>query len=38
MLPFMQLKHSLTPFALAGRGRFCPSFLHVDLPMTVGVE
>jgi hypothetical protein len=32
----MQLKPSQTP--LAGRGRFCPSFLHMDLPMTVGMQ
>src|SRR3954471_20591634 len=35
-MPLIQLKRSRTP--LAGRGRFRPSFLHVDLPMTVGVE
>ena len=32
----MQLKPSLTP--LAGRGRFGPFFLHVDLPMAVDME
>jgi hypothetical protein len=32
----MQLKPSQTP--LAGRGRFCQSFLDMDLPMTVGVQ
>ena len=32
----MQLKPSRTP--LAGRGRFCQSFLHMDLPMTVGMQ
>jgi hypothetical protein len=32
----MQLKPSRTP--LAGRGRFGPSFLHVDLPMAVGMQ
>jgi hypothetical protein len=32
----MQLKPSKTP--LAGRGRFCQSFLYMDLPMTVGMQ
>jgi hypothetical protein len=32
----MQLKPSQTP--LAGLGRFCQSFLDMDLPMTVGVQ
>ena len=32
----MQLKPSQTP--LAGRGRFCQSFLDMDLPMTVGMQ
>jgi hypothetical protein len=32
----MQLKPSRTP--LAGRGRFRPSFSHMDLPMAVGVQ
>ena len=32
----MQLKPSRTP--LAGRGCFCPSFLDMDLPMTVGMR
>jgi hypothetical protein len=32
----MQLKPSQTP--LAGRGRFCQSFLHMDLPMTVDMQ
>src|SRR3954466_2018449 len=36
MLPFMQLKPSQT--SLAGRGRFRPCVLHVDLPMTVGMQ
>src|SRR5205823_2301266 len=35
-LPLIQLKPTRT--ALAGRGRFCLSFLHVDLPMTVGMQ
>src|SRR3954449_9403387 len=36
MLPFMRLKPSQT--SLAGRGRFRPCVLHVDLPMTVGMQ
>ena len=32
----MQLKPSRTP--LAGRGRFCQSFLDMDLPMTFGMQ
>src|SRR4051794_15765856 len=32
----MQLKPSLTP--LAGRGRFGPFFVHVDLPMAVDMQ
>jgi hypothetical protein len=32
----MQLKPSQTP--LAGRGRFCQTFLEMDPPMTVGVQ
>src|SRR6516164_4066175 len=32
----MPLKPSRTP--LAGRGRFGPSFAHVDLPMAVGMQ
>ena len=32
----MQRKPSQTP--LAGRGRFCQSFLHMDVPMTVDMQ